>query len=66
MDNSNRKKLKRNDQVADDSMVSLRGAKSNFYGDLADNLFGGSGKNGGIVRQMQTSSSFARVNERSQ
>jgi hypothetical protein len=50
MDNSVRKKLKRNDQVEDDSMVSLRGAKSNFYGDLADNLFGGSGKNGGIVR----------------
>ena len=67
MDNTNRKKLKRNDQVEEDSMVTLSGAKGNFYGDLADNLFGGgNSKNGGIVRQMQTSSSFARVNERSQ
>jgi hypothetical protein len=50
MENTNRKKLKRNDQVEDDSMVSLKGAQPNFYGDLADNLFGGSSKNGGIVR----------------
>jgi hypothetical protein len=52
MENTNKKKLRRNDQVEDDSIVELHSnpnnsnSKANFYCSLADNLFGG--KNGEI------------------
>ena len=63
MDNTNRKKLRRNDQVEDDQFISLSKqqapSKSDFYGSLADNIF--SGQNGGM-RQVQTSS-FARLSD---